>query len=264
MSQQAALVTGASSGIGEDLARQLVARGYAVILVARRRDRLETLAGELEQAGGRCHVLPCDLADREQLNGLMGRAREWLQAEKLSLTVLVNNAGTGVWDWFVNQPREVSQRDIDVNVTALTTLSHDFVELAREHGQKSRILNIASLAGILPTARFAVYSATKAFVIRLTEIMAYELRDTDISVTASCPGGVLTEFMDHSGQTLKGDTGMMKSDQVARASLDALFSGRTVFVPGAMNRASAWGRILPRWLKMRIVEKAMLVTVEDK
>lgn len=261
---QAALVTGASSGIGADIARQLAQRGINVILVARRRERLEDLAAELDALGVQSLVLECDLADRTQLNGLMARAEQWLHEQALVLTILVNNAGTGVWDWFENQSREASQRDIDLNVTALTTLSHDFVAIAKAHQQPSHILNIASLAALLPPPRYAVYSSTKAYVKRFSEILEYELSQTNISVTCSCPGGVLTEFIERAGQELKGETGMMTSTDVARLAVQAMFAGQVVHIPGALNKVSALARFLPRRLQMRLVEKSMLVTVQEK
>jgi short-subunit dehydrogenase len=247
-----------------DIARRLAERGLNVVLVARRRQRLEALAVELQALGVQTLVLECDLADRDQLNGLMAQAREWLQAQQLTLTVLVNNAGTGVWDWFENQSREVSQRDIDLNVTALTTLCHDFVALAKAHGEPSHILNIASLAAMLPPPRYAVYSATKAYVQRFSEILHYELRHSNIRVTCSCPGGVLTEFIENAGQELKGNTGMMSSAEVARLAVQAMFAGQLIHVPGLLNKFSALLRFLPLALKLRLVEKSMLVTVRDK
>ncbi|MDF1821633.1 MAG: SDR family oxidoreductase [Alcanivoracaceae bacterium] len=263
--KQVALVTGASSGIGADIARELAARGYQLVLVARREARLLQLAEELSQRHGtRCQVLACDLSDREALNGLMARADRWLDAEGLALTVLVNNAGTGVWANFSEQKREVSQRDIDINVTALTTLCHDFIDRAMAHGQPAHILNIASVAAFLPTPRFAVYSGTKAYVRRLSEILAYELKGSNVQVTCSCPGGTLTEFMEHAGQELKGNTGMMASAEVARQSVHAMLAGKTVFVPGLLNRLSLLGRFLPSKLQPGLVERSMLITVADK
>ena len=264
-SKQVALVTGASSGIGADIARELAGRGYQLILVARRKARLAQLADELaEKYGTVCGVLDCDLSDREALNGLMARADAWLAEQGMTLTVLVNNAGTGVWANFVDQKREVSQRDIDINVTALTSLCHDFVDRALAHGQPAHILNIASIAAFLPTPRFAVYSGTKAYVRRLSEILAYELKDTAIEITCCCPGGTLTEFMEHAGQELKGNTGMMESAVVARLSVDAMVAGKTVYVPGLLNKLSLLGRILPRKMQPGLVERSMLITVADK
>ena len=264
-SKHVALVTGASSGIGADIARELAGRGYQLLLVARRRERLEQLAAELGSAHGTvCGVLDCDLSDRDALNGLMARADAWLSEQGMTLTVLVNNAGTGVWANFVEQQREVSQRVIDINVTALTTLCHDFVERALAHGQPAHILNIASIAAFLPTPRFAVYSGTKAYVRRLSEILAYELKSSNVRITCSCPGGTLTEFMEHAGQELKGNTGMMTSADVARLSVNAMLAGKTVYVPGLLNKLSLLGRIMPRKLQPGLVERSMLITVADK
>lgn len=263
--QVAALVTGASSGIGADIARELAARGYQLVLVARREERLRELAAELaERHGTRCAVITCDLSARDQLNGLMARVDQWLGQEQLTLGVLVNNAGTGVWANFPEQKRETSQRDIDINVTALTTLCHDFIDRALAHGQPAHILNIASVAAFLPTPRFAVYSGTKAYVRRLSEILAYELKGSNVRVTCSCPGGTLTEFMEHAGQELKGNTGMMASRDVARLSVDAMFAGKTLYVPGALNKLSLLARLLPARFQPGMVERSMLITVADK
>lgn len=262
---KAALVTGASSGIGMDIARDLAGRGYHLVLVARRRERLDQLAAELSQRHGiRCEVLPCDLADRAQLNGLMARATAWLDGQGLVLTMLVNNAGSGLWEWFDKQPREVVQRDIDLNVTALTTLTHDFVALAKAHGKPSQVLNIASIAAMLPVARYTVYSGTKAYVLQFSEILRYELRHSNIAVTCVCPGGVKTEFVALAGQELKGDAGMMESPEVARLAVDAALRGDVKYIPGVLNKVSALVRFLPRAIKLPIVEKSMLVTVQDK
>lgn len=262
---QAALVTGASSGIGRDIARDLARRGYHLLLVARRRDRLAELAGDLQRAHGiRCEILDADLADRAQLNGLTARATAWLSAQGLVLTMLVNNAGSGLWQWFEKQPRDIVQRDIDLNVTALTTLTHDFVALARAHGKPAQVLNIASLAALLPVARYTVYGGTKAYVLQFSEILRYELRDSNIGVTCVCPGGVKTEFVELAGQELKGDTGMMESAEVARLAVDAALRGDARYIPGVLNKASALVRFLPRALKLPIVEKSMLIAVQDK
>lgn len=265
MGRRVALVTGASSGIGEDIARELARQGHDLILVARRRDRLQTLARDITVSTGMdCLVLECDLTHRDQLNGLMARTADWLMQKGRMLTVLVNNAGSGAWDHFERQSATTSQRDIDLNVTALTTLCHEFIGQARQHGQPSHILNIASLAAMLPTPRFAVYSATKSYVLRLSEILSYELRGSNVSVTCACPGGVMTEFMERAGQELRGETGMMASAEVAKAAVEAMMDGRTVYVPGVLNKAAALLRFLPRLLVIRLVERGMLVTVKEK
>lgn len=260
VNDKAALVTGASSGIGSDLARELAARGYDLVLLARRADRLQALAGEIAARHGvRCHVLAADLADRAQVDTVVERAQQALG--DVPLTVLANNAGSGVWDLFADVPREIAQRDIDLNVTALATLTHDFVTRAKAHGRPAYVLNIASLAGMLPAARFAVYSATKSFVLTFSEVLAWELRDSHVRVTCVCPGGVKTEFLEHAGQELKKDVGMMDSPEVARQSVEAMLRGDVVFVPGALNKVSALARFLPRALRLRLVERSMQMAV---
>lgn len=262
--RKTALVTGSSSGIGQDIARELAARGYDLILVARRRERLEALAAELQAGHGATSlVLPCDLADRAALDALLPQAQAFLAQDRY-LAALVNNAGTGEWEWFERQDAASSQRDIDLNITAPTLLCHAFLPVARAHGRPAHILNVASLAAMLATPRFAVYSATKSYVLRFSEILAYELRGSAISVTCTCPGGVMTEFMAHAGQTLKGETGMMASADVARLAVEAMLRGEPVHVPGMLNKASALARFLPRALQLPLVERSMLVTVQDK
>ncbi|MFZ5722334.1 MAG: SDR family NAD(P)-dependent oxidoreductase [Pseudomonadota bacterium] len=262
---RAALVTGASSGIGRDIARELAARGYHLVLVARRRDRLAELANELRQQYGiECEVLDADLADRARLNGLMARVVSWVTARRLTLTLLVNNAGSGLWEWFEKQPRDIVQRDIDLNVTALTTLTHDFIAVAKAHGRPAQVMNVASLVALLPAPRYTVYGGTKAYVRQFSDVLRYELRHTNIGVTCVCPGGVKTEFVALAGQELKGDTGMMESPEVARLAVDATLRGDVLYIPGALNRLSALVRFLPRWLRLPIVEKSMLITVQEK
>lgn len=260
-----ALVTGASSGIGMDIARVLAGQKQHLILVARRKERLAELATELEQKEGiKVCVLDCDLSEREQLNALLPRADEWLTAHDLRLTSLVNNAGTGFWAYFEEQDPEFCQKDVDLNITALTTLTHGFITRAKQHGEHSRILNVASVAGLLPTPRYAVYSSTKAYVVNFTKILSYELKrgGHNISITAMCPGGVLTEFMAQSGQTLKNETGMMKSADVARMGVTAMNQGKLIFVPGLMNKAATLLRFLPDPIRGFLVERSMEVTVK--
>lgn len=258
--QQVALITGASSGIGEAFAHYFAKLGYQLILVARREEKLAQLAQSLPV---NCHIIGCDLANREQLNGLMVQANTWVTAQNLHLTVLVNNAGAGVWKPFEQLDTVKSQQEIDLNINAVTTLCNQFVAIAKAHAYPSYILNVASLAAILATPRYSVYSSTKAYVLRLSKILAYELKDTNISVTCTCPGGVLTEFMQHSGQTLKNNVGMMQPKKVAQLSVNAMFAGKTVFVPGLLNRLSTLANLLPRSLQMKVVANSMNITVKE-
>lgn len=260
-----ALITGASSGIGYELAQQLASRGYSILLVARRQQRLEELAAKLRESSSRpIGVLACDLTDHTALDALMPRADAWLEAQGETLSLLANNAGSGFWAEFKDQQAATLRQDIELNISALTTLSHAFVQRALEHGQPSYLLNVASLAALLPAPRFAVYSGSKGYVTKFTEVLAYELRHTNIHTTCVCPGGVLTEFMDHAGQELKGNLGMMAADEVARLSLEALFAGKLIYVPGMLNKASTLARLLPRSLRSRVVERSMQMTVKAK
>ena len=260
-----ALITGASSGIGLDIARQLAARGLNLILVARRKELLDQLADELAAGHGiTTTALACDLADRQSLATLFDDVDATLARHNDQLTVLVNNAGTGFWAPFADQDLAGLQRDIDLNVTALTTLSHGFINRARAHGQRSYLMNVASLAGILPTPQYATYSGTKGYVRFFTEILDYELRDSPISVTAACPGGVLTPFLDQAGQTVKKQTGIMTAPEVAKLCVDAMYAGKVVYVPGLLNKVAVYTNLLPRRLRGWLLERSMMVSVEAR
>jgi short-subunit dehydrogenase len=260
-----ALITGASSGIGYELALQLAQHGYALLLVARRQERLTELAQNITSNHHvKVGVIACDLTDRDELGALMAKVDAWLDTQQEILTLLVNNAGSGFWAEFKDQDMPQVQRDINLNITALTLLSHAFITRANQHDQPAYLLNIASLAALLPAPRFAVYSGSKGYVTKFTEVLAYELRHTNIHPTCVCPGGVLTEFMDHAGQELKGNLGMMSAKEVAQLSLNALFAGKVIYVPGTLNKASMLARLLPRGLRSHVVGKSMQMTVKPK
>lgn len=260
-----ALITGASSGIGYELALQLAERGYALLLVARREERLTALASKITAAyNTKVGVIRCDLANRDELGELMPKADVWLADQGETLTLLANNAGSGFWASFKDQDITQLQQGIDLNITALTTLSHAFVKRASDHGQPAHLLNVSSLAALLPAPRFAVYSGSKGYVVKFSEVLAYELRQSNISVTCVCPGGVLTEFIDQAGQELKGNLGMMAADTVARLSLEALFAGKLIVIPGTLNKASTLARLLPQGLRSRVIEQSMQIAVKPK
>ena len=159
---------------------------------------------------------------------------------------------------------KLTKRVGDLNVTALTTLSHGFINRARAHGQRSYLMNVASLAGILPTPQYATYSGTKGYVRFFTEILDYELRDSPISVTAACPGGVLTPFLDQAGQTVKKQTGIMTAPEVAKLCVDAMYAGKVVYVPGLLNKVAVYTNLLPRRLRGWLLERSMMVSVEAR
>jgi short-subunit dehydrogenase len=235
------LVTGASAGIGADIARELAARGHGVTLVARREDRLRELASEIQEKHGvRTEVVACDLSDHA--------ARERLVAElderALTVEILVNNAGFGSAGMFQELDQEAEMQMVRVNVDALHHLSSVYVPpmVRRGHGA---VLNVASTASFQPLARQATYGATKAFVLSFTEGLHSDLVDTGVTATALCPGPVKTEFVDVAGMGKAADASpsfiWMSSEDTARAGVRGLERGKRVVVPGAMNRATAMG-----------------------
>lgn len=258
-----AIVTGASSGLGAAIAQELARRQRHLVLVARRTDRLEALATRLRQQDGvKVHVLAADLTVPAQREQVVRQAADWARSQGETLSILVNNAGAGVWEDFVRQEAATLQRDIDLDIAALTHLCHDFVRLALQQGGPTHVLNIASLAGLLPAPRFAVYSAAKSYVIAFSEVLAYELKGSEVSVTCVCPGGVQTEFLALAGQQQISNIGMMQPGEVARQAVVAMLARKLVFVPGWLNKFSATTRYLPSVLRSWLVARGMALTVK--
>lgn len=243
------MVTGASSGIGEQLARQLASRGHNLILVARREDRLRSLAGELERLHGvQTRVIAADLEDREQVDRLPARIAE----EGLDVEVLVNNAGfSTVGDVHSNPDRQLGM--VRVNVEALTALTSAFLPGMTERG-RGAVLNVASVAGFQPIPAQAVYAATKAFVLSFSQATAVELKDTGVSMTALCPGPVATEFVEVAGfkkskEQMAPSMLWSTADDVAKSGIEGMEKGKRVVIPGVGNRATAmFGYYSPRAL----------------
>ena len=242
---RAALVTGASSGLGEEFARLFAADGVDLVLVARRRDRLEALAGELRAARKiSVHVVAADLSVPEEVERVI---RE-VQALPLEIEFLVNNAGLGNVGPFAESALEKQMVMVDVNVRALVRLTHAFLPgmLARKRG---RILDIGSTAGLQPGPFGAVYYATKAFVNSFTEALSHELKGTGVTATVSLPGATSTEFASvaGSGNTPLFRSGVMSSAEVAGAAYRAMNRGTPFVVHGFMNKMLAFSvRLGPR------------------
>lgn len=263
MNNSTALITGASSGIGFDIANVLAEKRFNLILVARREDRLKSISESLvNQHHVQCHYIVCDLSEPSERGTLINDALFIADNNELVLDILVNNAGNGSWGNFSSQESEDHQRTISLNVSAPTLLCHQFINKRISKISPSWILNVSSLSAILPAPRFAVYSGTKGYLKNFSEALAHELRRTNISVTCSCPGGVLTEFMEHAGQSLKGKTGMMTSRDVAERMVDAMFRGDTIHVPGGFNKLARITSLLPSTIRSLIVEKSMNITVK--
>jgi uncharacterized protein len=247
------LITGASAGIGAELARVFAAHGHELVLVARREDRLNALADEIAASGRpRPDVLTSDLERRDAVAALAAA----LASRGLEPEIVVNNAGFGLSGAAARLDRNEQLGMIDLNVRALTELSLAFVDsLQRHHGG---ILNVASIAAFLPGPGMAVYYATKAYVLSFSEALHCELADRGIRVTALCPGPVPTEFQARSGMTLPSMARIIElpPDRVAQIGYDAFMRGRRVAIAGLGNRiAVSLMRFVPHALLIRAVDR---------
>ena len=245
-----ALVTGASSGIGAAYARALKARGERLILVARRADRLERLAGELGGAEWAV-VLPVDLAAEDAAT----RVRDEVARRGFAVDLLVNNAGLGHTAPFAAQSPEVVRAMLHVNVRALVELTHALLPGMKQRG-RGRIVNVASNAAFQAVPFLTVYAATKAFVLSFTEGLAEELRGSGIQVQALCPGLTRTEFLDvagtHDGLRVTR-TPMLTAEDVVETSLDALDRRQLRVITGLANRLAVFAqRFVPASVPRRV------------
>ncbi len=251
------LVTGASSGIGADMARSLARRGQGVTLVARREDRLRDLAAELSgKYNVRAETLACDLNDPS--------ARDRLEADVaelgLEVGVLVNNAGFGTSGYFHRLDRETEVEMVRTNVEVVIDLCGRFVPKMVDR-QSGAVLNVASTVAFQPFPLQATYGASKAFVLSFTEALNQEVTDTGVSVTALCPGPVKTEFVAKAGfdesEELAPSFMWVDAADVAEAGVAGLDAGRRVVIPGTANRVGAIaGQHTPRSLLLRLVGRA--------
>jgi len=250
VNRRTALITGASSGIGEAFADVFAAAGFDLVITARREDRLRAVADRLSQRDQvRVHVIAGDLS----LPDAPGRLCEELQARGLTIDALVNNAGYGIPGAFVASewPRHAAL--IQVMVTAPAELTRRLVPGMVERGY-GRIINVASLAALVPApAGHTLYAACKAFVVKFSESLANEVRPAGVHVTALCPGFTLSEFHDVTGTraAVRHLPGWMWMDAptVARQGFDAVMAGSPVHVTGRVNRTIAFlARHLPRRL----------------
>ena len=250
------LVTGASSGIGVEIAHLLAARGHDVSLVARREDRVRELAHELTQAHGvRAEAIVCDLGEPEERRRL---ARE-LGELGLAVEVLVNNAGFGSAGHFQSLDPEREAEMVRVNVEAVVALCGAYLPAMVGRG-RGAVLNVASTAAYQPITRQATYAASKAFVLSFTEALHGDLHGTGVSATALCPGPVRTDFFDAAG--MEGhfdgvpDFVWLSAHETARAGVEGLERGSRVVVPGAANKVGALGgRLAPRSLLLPLMRR---------
>ncbi|WP_029031898.1 SDR family NAD(P)-dependent oxidoreductase [Salinarimonas rosea] len=244
------IVTGASSGIGAEIARQFSSIGHNLVLVARRREKLEALAAELTRADrGAVEVIELDLARPEAPGELHAAVAE----KGLVVHTLVNNAGFGLRGDFVDLGLEEQMAMIDLNVSSLTRLSRLFLPDLIKRGQGG-ILNVSSLAAFQAGPHMAVYYATKAYVLSLSEALHEEAKPFGVTVTALCPGATESEFGARAG--MEGSrmfrSGRMNAAKVARIGVEAYRAGHAVSTPGARNKlVMELNRFLPRVIMRR-------------
>ena len=249
MEKESVLVTGASVGIGRELALVFAAHGHDLVLVARSRDKLEALAHEIRQRyGRRADVIAMDLA----VDGAAQRVFGETTRLGIAVEILVNNAGTGEIMTFASADPARIESILRLNVVALTYLTRLYLEPMVQRG-RGRVLNVASVAAFQPTPRFAVYGATKSFVLSLSEALSEELSGSGVTVTALCPGFVDTDLVRHAAEAL-GRTEVVPSfflldaAQVAREGYEACVRGEVVCINGrSYELLVQWLRLQPRW-----------------
>ena len=250
------LITGASAGIGREFARQLAGRAGPLVLVARRRERLEELSDELTKRDPNLnvHVRVTDLSDDRAAMELC----DWLEREKLSIDLLINNAGLGDIGPFATSELQRVKEMLAVNMTALTLLTRFLLPGMITRG-RGAILNVSSSAGFLPMAGFAVYAATKAYVTSFSEAIRAELRDTGVTVTSLCPGPVRTDFTEVAHRSAAArkksspEFAHVSVEDVVRTALDALAADKALVIPGFLMKL---GMLLVRLTPMPLLRLA--------
>jgi uncharacterized protein len=249
-----ALITGASAGIGEELARCFAREGFNLVLVARNAEKLKILAKELAQEHGiKAWVAPADLSEEQaaqKLHASMKRA-------KRKIDVLVNNAGVLNHGSFVDMASAKHYAMIDLNITGLTAMIAEFAPAMVERGY-GRILNVASIAAFQPIPMLATYAATKAYVLSLTESLSEEFKGTGVTITALCPGITATNMFSgakaESTQLNKLPSFLIGDAKVvAQEGFDACMRGDAIKVSGTVNKVSiVAGRVTPKWLLRKV------------
>jgi short-subunit dehydrogenase len=254
-----AVVTGASAGIGAALARALVSAGCGVLLTARREDRLEELAQELRQSGGDARTLGVDL--------LADDAAEQILAAAPEASILINNAGAGLFGPALDHEPAAQARLVRLNCESLTALSLAFAARMTARGE-GVVVNLASIAGFQPVPYFAVYAATKAYVLSLSEALDIEWAEKGVRVVAVCPGPVPTEFQQIAGSPDAHPTpklALRTPEQVAEATVKAIRSPKRVVTPAPVHSWMQWAqRFVPRGFVLKKAARSMLKRIEDQ
>ena len=262
MSRKVAVITGASAGLGAAFARELAERGYDLVLVARRRERLDRLAKSItkaeETADTKIEIVAVDLADR----GMNRVVVETALARFSRVDLLVNNAGFAVRDRFSASRWQEQRALFEVLAVSPCELTHRLLPAMRHEGH-GRIINVASLAAFCPELPGSLYSGAKKFLVSFTRALNLELRDVDIRATALCPGFTYTEFHDVLGNRERVDQlpewMWMAADDVVIAGLEGSEQGREIVIPGKVNKALALlAAVVPYRLAIKLTPKAVL------
>ncbi len=247
------LITGASGGIGKALANIFAEKGYNLILVARSQDKMNRIAEDLEHRYKiKVTVLVYDLSEPRAALKLY----QEIQQKEIGVDILINNAGFGDFGAFVDEDFETVTQMLNLNVTALTELTHLFLKDMKAKNS-GKILNIASTAAFQPLPNFAVYAATKAYVLHFTEALHYELKDTNINVSVLCPGPTSTGFAKRANaenaSILKDE---MDVDEVARMAYKEFMKNKMTIITGFKNKMTSLSRMMPsRKVLVNIVGK---------
>lgn len=250
------LITGASSGFGEEFARQYAEHGHSLVLVARRLDRLEALAHTLRREHGTEVVVePVDLSDIAAISRLHARLRD----RGIAIDILINNAGHGLQGAFADTPLEAALAMVQLDIASMTAVTHVFARDMRER-RRGKILLVASMLAYQGIENFAVYAAAKAYVLRLGEDLHREFKPAGVTVTALCPGLSATGFAQSAQMKVTPLLKLltMKPAPVVSAGIRALQAGRMSVVPGFANKflvAFTWAT--PRWLHQAAMSQAM-------
>jgi short-subunit dehydrogenase len=257
LARPVALVTGASSGIGAELARELAKDGYDLVLVARRAEPMHALAEALRAHGAQSEIIAVDLAAVGAAAALM----QELDSKGLVVDVLINAAGFGDNGRFDRAEAARTSAMLQVDVTALTELTRLVLPGMVTRG-RGRIMLIASTAAFQPSPQMAVYAASKAYVLSFGQAIAYELRGTGVTVTTLCPGPTATGFAHTAGAEatalFTGPMPVMQAEEVARIGYRALKAGRAVVLPGLPNKIMAVvGRVSPPWMAIPIASRML-------
>lgn len=253
MSMQTALVTGASSGIGETIAGMLAAQGYDLVLVARRQDRLDQLADDIKDSHNvDVTVYAADLSEGDAASKLS----QYLLQRNIPIDLLVNNAGVMHHGDFVDMDVAATDRLINLNIRGMTNMLTAFVPDMVARG-KGRVMNIASISAFWPVPQLAIYAASKAYVLSLTESLSEEYRDSGVTFTAVCPGITATPMVDQVQQKdslVLPDFVIGDVNDVAKQAIDATLDGQVILVPGAANRLAVEAtRMQPKWLLRKTI-----------